>query len=313
MTKRTRLDHARDTAREIITNASPGDAFSLLHLTSPVQPLVPGPAEDRDKILRQLDEISVTHGTADVVGGLRYIAELVNKPLGKFARREVYFLTDARRTGWPMPTGDMVKPAEGTPGSTTSAAASWSRIFANSRVIFLDVAGKDEDNLALTNLSIGDSLPLANQDLAVTAQIQLFGRQPREKVPVELLVGRAGDKSGPKAVAQKLVDFPVNTAVTMNFALDRLNRLREPGQYLIQVRVGEDRLQLDNSRSLIVTVRDTVPVMVVNGKPSPEPLDRAGEFSQTGVESLSRGRTLGRESREGDHAQSPRISGRRVG
>ncbi len=276
--ERTRFDHARDAAREIITNASPGDAFSLLHLTSPMQPLIPGPAEDRDKILREIDALPVTHGAADVVGGLKYVAELVNKPLGKFARREVYFLTDARRTGWPMPTGEAVKPADSGTTSASSAAASWSRIFANARVVFLDAAGKDEDNIAVVNLSVGDTLPLANQDLAVSAQIQLYGRQPREKVPVELLVGRPGDKSGPKPVAQKLVDLPVNTAVTVNFALDRLNRLKEPGAYLIQVRVGEDRLPLDNSRSLVVAVRDTVPVMIVNGKPSPEPLDRAGEF-----------------------------------
>ena len=276
--ERTRFDHARDAAREIIANASPGDSFSLLHLTSPVQPLVPGPAEDREKILRELDAIPATHGAADVAGGLKYVADLVAKPLGKFARRDVYFLTDARRTGWPMPAGDAAKPADGGPAAANSAAASWSRIFAGARVIFLDTAGKDEDNIAVVNLSVGDTLPLANQDLAVSAQIQLYGRQPREKVPVELLVGRPGDKTGPKPVAQKLVDLPVNTVVTVNFALDRLNRLKEPGPYLIQVRVGEDRLPLDNARSLVVAVRDTVPVMIVNGKPSSEPLDRAGEF-----------------------------------
>ena len=276
--ERTRLDHARDLARELIANASPGDGFSLFHLTSPMQPLVPGPAEDREKILRQLEEIPVTHGSADVVGGLRAIADLVNKPLGKFNRREVYFLSDLRRSGWPMPAGEASKPADASPLSANSAAASWGRIFANARVIFLDVAGRDEDNLAITSLAIGDNLPLANQDLAVTVQLQLFGRQPREKVPVELLVGKAGDRGPPKAIAQKLVDLPVNTSVTVNFALDRLNRLRDPGQYLFQVRAGEDRLQLDNTRSMIVTLRDTVPVMIVNGKPSPEPLDRAGEF-----------------------------------
>src|SRR5262249_48872814 len=50
------------------------------------------------------------------------------------------------------------------------------------------------------------------------------------------------------------------------------------GQYVLQVRVGDDDLKLDNARAISVSVRDTIPVMVVNGKPSPEPLDRASGF-----------------------------------
>src|SRR5262249_34867316 len=39
-----------------------------------------------------------------------------------------------------------------------------------------------------------------------------------------------------------------------------------------------DALELDDTRTLIVSVKDTVPVMLVNGKPAAELLDRATEW-----------------------------------
>lgn len=276
--ERTRFEHAKEIAKEIVTTAQAGDRFSLYYLTNPMQSIITNPADDRDKVLREIDQLNITHGSADVIGALKSIADSVNKPLGTFTRREVYFVTDARRTAWPIPTGDTTKPIDQTPLGTLTASAAWGRIFANAAVNIIDVANKDDDNIAITSLSLSDGLPMINQDLAVTVQLQLYGKQARDKVPVELLLGRVQDRHGLKPIAQKLIDIQPNTNVNVTFSLDRLNRIKEPGTYLLQVRVGEDRLSVDNVRSMVIQVRDSVPVMVVNGKQAVEPLERASEF-----------------------------------
>jgi hypothetical protein len=161
---------------------------------------------------------------------------------------------------------------------TSGASDDWARLLTGAGVALVDVAGRDVDNVAVTAVTVGDPLPLVHTPITVSTTIHNNGRQPRDDLPVSLAVGRAGDRGRPLQVAQKLVDVPANAAVTVTFSLDGPNQFREPGQYVLQVRAGEDSLALDDSRALALTVRDTIPVVVVNGKPSADPLDRASGF-----------------------------------
>lgn len=274
----SRFDAARAQARAILDRSAPGDGYSLVLLGSPAQVIVPGPADDRDKVAREVDELQLPHGSADVAGGLHAVAELVakSKAQGKYARREVYLVSDLRRTGWPLPAAS-VRPGDSA-GPSAGPAESRARILDAARVVAIDVAGRDAENVAITAVSLGDPLPLVHTDLAVTATLHNHGRTVRSQVPVSLILHRAADRGTPTELGQKLVDLPAHGSVTVTFPLDKQNRFREPGQYVLQVRAGDDVLRLDDVRSLAVTVRDTIPVMVVNGKPSPDPLDRASGF-----------------------------------
>ena len=274
----TRFELAKEHARAILEQAAPGDGFSLIVLSSPAQVIVAGPADDRDKVARELDALRLPHGSADVVGGLHAVTELVRKPLGKYAQREVYFLSDLRKSAWPLPLADATKPLTTPTGNASNATEYWPQILANSRVIAVDVAGRDLENLAVSSLTISEAVPLVNVDLAVMVVLQNHGTHAREQVPVELLVAKAGERLQFKPLGQKFIDLPANSAVNLSFKLDQQNRFREAGQYVLQVRLPEEPLHLDDVRSLTLNVRDTIPVMVVNGKPSPEPLERASGF-----------------------------------
>ncbi len=51
-----------------------------------------------------------------------------------------------------------------------------------------------------------------------------------------------------------------------------------PGTYAVQVAIDDDELRLDDTRTVIVTVKDFVPVLIVNGKPAVDRFDRASEY-----------------------------------
>jgi hypothetical protein len=274
----TRWDAARAQARAVLDKSSPGDGYSLVLLSSPAQVIVPGPADDRDKVAHELDELKLPHGSSDVAGGLHSVAEIVakSKTQGKYARREVYFVSDLRRSAWPLPAA--VAKGDAPAGAGSGPAESWARILDAAQVVAIDTAGQDADNVAVTGLTLGDPLPLVHTDLAVTATLHNYGRSVRTQVPVSLYLVRATERGPPTELAQKLVDLAPNATATVTFALEKQNRFREPGEYVLQVRAGEDTLRLDDVRSLAVTVRDQIPVMVVNGKSSPDPLDRASGF-----------------------------------
>ena len=265
-----RFDEARLQAKAILDKSNPGDGYSLVLLGSPARVIVPGPAEDRDKVAHEVDDLTLAHGSTGVAGGYA-IAEMTAKPLGA-KPREVYFISDPV-TAWPLPTG---RPFDRGPARMSGTGEDYED---PGRGCVVPLTSPGPTWTTRRNLrSLGESLTLVHSDLAVSATIQNHGRQAREKVPVTLLVGRAGDRHALAELGQKLADVPANAAVTVTFPLEKQNRFREPGQYVLQVRAGEDALRLDDSHSLVVSVRDAIPVLVVNGKPSPDPLDRASGF-----------------------------------
>ncbi len=269
-----RFTLAKEQAKAVLSRAAPGDGFSLIFLTSTAQAVVPGPADDSAKVAEEIDELELPHGSADTVGGMRLVLDVVSRPLGRYARREVVFITDLRRSAWPL-----------APSSSSAEAPASSATLAElgkaARLVFIDVARRDVDNVSVSGLTLGDPLPLVDVTTSVTAVIQNFGKRDLEKWPVELRIGRApkpGEKLILKEIAQKLVDVKAGSSLPVTFVLENQNRFREAGGYVLQVQAGEDELRPDNSRALACTVRDAIPVLVVNGKISVEPLDTPGEW-----------------------------------
>src|SRR4029453_2330460 len=81
----SRFDAANAQPKLILDRAAPGDGSRLILMASPAQVVVPGPADDRDKVAREVDEQKLPHGSSDVAGGLHAGAEVVSRPLGKEA------------------------------------------------------------------------------------------------------------------------------------------------------------------------------------------------------------------------------------
>ena len=67
------------------------------------------------------------------------------------------------------------------------------------------------------------------------------------------------------------MDPPGRGGVTVSFS----HKFTTPGDYAVQVRLQNDVLEPDDGRTLIVRVKDTVPVLLVNGKPAVEEYDKA--------------------------------------
>jgi hypothetical protein len=277
----TRFEVARGEAKKLLDGSSPGDGFSLIFLATPAQTIVPGPVDDAAKVKEELEALVLPHGSADLTGGLNAVSEIANRPLGKYLRREVYFFTDLKQSTWPLPaaTGPPVPMGDGAPPGNSGLVDAWQRINQNARVVLLDCARQDIDNLAVTSVSLGETLPLVEVNTSLSAVVQNFGRTDRKQVKVELVIGQSGqDKFSLKTAEQKLIDVNAGSSVTVNFALEKQTRFREAGDYVLQVRLEPDFLPLDDVRTLAVTVRDSIPVMLVNGKPSSERLERGSEW-----------------------------------
>ncbi len=272
---KTLFDRARRLAAQKIDDSQSGDGFSILLLKDNPTWLVGEASQDRAKVQRELDAARAGHGNAGVPSALTMVAAKLTEASQRFPAQVVYFFTDLQKATW---QGAAPTSSEGEDTKRDPTA----EIKQRARVVFVDV-GVEASNLAVTDLSFAEPFVTTGAPVQVNATVQNFGSEPRQAVRVELLVGKARDDSRQAPLAMSIVGeetVPLvkpNDRQTVSF---KKYRFPSPGTYAVQVRLEHDgdRLELDNVRTVVVTVKDTIPVILVNGKLSPDRFDRATEY-----------------------------------
>jgi hypothetical protein len=270
----TCFDKARALAAAIVRDSSGGDGFSVVLMAAPPRRIVPEPSEDARKVGAEIDALRLTHGNADLFATLSTVESLVQASPGKYPDREVYFLTDLQQSTW-------------IARQPAALSASLQKIQARARTIFVDV-GREAGNVAVTELSLGEAMATTGRETPVLTTLHNYG-ETRSDVSVRLYVGRAADakreaRSGAggdlhevSEVLLRKVERNQPTPVAFKY------KFPAPGDYVLQVQVQHDGLELDDVRSAVVTVKNTIPVMLVNGKPAVEVYDRATEWLRTAL------------------------------
>src|SRR5262249_26388477 len=253
-------------AEQIVRDSPRGDGFSVVLMGTPPRRIVPEPSEDANKVLAEIAALRVPHGNADLAATLNTVENLVRQSPTKFDQREVYFLTDLQGSTWlAKQPGGLAPIIEKIQERTRTT-------------VLVDVGADGVSNTAVTSLTLGVPLASVGTPTPVAATIHNSGPTPREGVRVELLVGKTRGSSS---------DPPLKLTVAAQ-KIERLNRgpntvtfqhkFTSDGEYVVQVRVEPDALEVDDARSFLVSVKKDVPVMVVNGKPAVEAFDRASEW-----------------------------------
>lgn len=281
---KTNFEKARGLAAKMVRESPSGDGFSVVLLKDSPVWVVAEPSQDGRKVAGEIDLLQATHGNAAVSAALNMIAGKLAEVGGRFPSREVYFFTDMQQATWlggqVAAAGKEVNEKEKTPLQEIQKRA---------RSIFVDVGRDDVGNLAVTDLRVGRSLVTAGALVPISAVVQNFGTEPR-KVRGVLLAGKAQEAGleGPltlRVEAEERLEVRPGDRVSINFG----HKFNAAGLHVVQVRLlgdeinadgvsAPDSLDPDNVRSLIVPVRETVPVMLVNGKSAIDRFDQGTEF-----------------------------------
>jgi hypothetical protein len=273
----TCFDRARALAARIVRESSGGDGFSVVLMASPPRRIVPEPSEDARKVVAEIDNLRLTHGNADLAATLNTVESLVRASPGKYPAREVYFLTDLQQSTW-------------IARQPATLSATLQKIKERAQTIFVDVGRDGIGNLAVTNLALDDSMAITGRVTPIVATLTNYG-DTRTDISVRLFVGKARATAADKAydlheVKESTVkQIKRGEAAPVTFAY----KFPTPGDYVLVVQVAHDDLELDDMRSAVVTVKNTVPVMLVNGKPAVEAFDRASEWLRVALNPYSEG------------------------
>jgi hypothetical protein len=263
--EQTCFEKARAVANQILQESTLGDGFSVVLATTPARRIVPEPSDDARKVADEIDHLKLPHGNADMASTLTAIDDMLRTSPAKYEDRVVYFLTDLQRSTW---NGKQ----SGEPGAV------WKNIQDRGRFVLVDVGREGVVNSAVTQVAIKVPFVLTGTATPIAATVHHYGSGPRPQTRVQLLVGKAREAAndppfGLRVIDERKVDLaPGQNQVVFN------HKFMTPGDYAIQIRLDADAIEPDDSRTVIVTVKDNVPVMVVNGKPAPELYDQATDY-----------------------------------
>ncbi|HWG43502.1 MAG TPA: VWA domain-containing protein [Gemmataceae bacterium] len=273
------FERARALAAQIVRESSGGDGFSVVLMAAPPRRIVPEPSEDARKVIAEIERLHLTHGNADLAGTLNTVESLVRASPGKYPTREVYFLTDLQQSTWIARQPALL-------------SATLQKIKDRAQTIFVDVGREGVGNLAVTNLVLDESMAGTGHKTPIIATLTNYG-ETRTDVSVRLFVGRAKT-----AATDKVLDLHEVTESTVKqvkrgeaMPVTFAYKFPAPGDYVLVVQVAHDDLEVDDMRSAVVTVKNTVPVMLVNGKPAVEAFDRASEWLRVALNPYDEGGT----------------------
>ncbi|HEV2950294.1 MAG TPA: VWA domain-containing protein [Gemmataceae bacterium] len=263
---RDAFERARHAAMQIIDDSPGGDGFSVVLMAAPPRRIVAEASDDPRKVAEEIQSLRLPHGNADLTATLNTVADLLRTSPGKFEEKEVYFLTDLQRSTW-------------TAHQAVDPGMALQKIQSRARTIFVNVGEGETNNLAVTSVLLDVPMVTTGGVTPIVATLHNYSTEARRQAKIDLLVGKAravaADPPFRFRVEQEiLTDVPPGQTATVSFSF----KFPSAGEYAVEVRAESDALELDDRRTVIVSVKDTVPVMLVNGKPAVELYERATEF-----------------------------------
>lgn len=259
---RTCWEQAQQQALRLLDQAGAGDAFSLIFVGEGVEAVVPGPSTDVERVAQEVTRLSPTHGMTPLAAALPLVQETLDRSPPVYPRKQITFLTDLQRSAW---QGILRTSEEGD-----TASEAWQRLVPRADLIVIDSGPQDTENLSVAELRISEAAPLVHSPVHVSAVVANHGRQERRNVLVQLFVARPGsDYQRPAAGEQIRIDvLPAGGSATVVFGQQAPLRFSQTGPHLVVVEVTSgDVLEIDDRRGLVVPVRASIPVVLVEGRP----------------------------------------------
>lgn len=250
-TDRSRFERAKQLAEQIVDESSQGDAFTLVLLADPPQVIVGSPSFAPADFLNEIANLKLTHGGGDLAATLSRVEEILQsarRDYPRLAQEQIFFLTDLGRTSW---APDLAK------GPIDEFRERSRRLGENAALTIIDLGQPGAENLAIDQLRLDEPLVTVGQPVSLAAEIRNFGRQPRSKQSVELLV------DGRRA-AEQTVDVAAGGRVSLAFA----HPFESPGDHVVELKLAADSLEIDNRRYLALPVKEQIRVLCVDGRPA---------------------------------------------
>jgi len=253
---KSRFDQAKEVATRLVKDSRQGDAVSLIMMGEPPRVVIADPSPNLTEVQREIAELTMTHGATDLQATFQKIDQVLD--VSTIPQKEVIFLTDLQSTSWRTPA------AAGKDGLDRILAKIEAR---RPRSVIIDLGKSGSENRAVTDLRIDAPVVTAGSSPLVTGVIHNFGPSKADGVLVRLIMdGRVS--------SEQSVDLPVGEDVPIIFN----QPFTSAGDHVVEMSMDNDALPLDDHRWLVVPVRESLNVLLVDGHYRPEPFQAETDY-----------------------------------
>lgn len=255
--EKARFDQAKELAERLVRDARPGDPLSVVVMGDPPKVVIREPSANRDEVRKELAEVTLPHGSTDLTASFEAIARVLGS--STIPRKEVIVLSDLQAASWRKGGG----PDEGLRRAIAKLETQ------RPHSVVIDVGKDAGTNRAITSLRVDPSLVTTGivPSPAITVAVRNFAPSTADNVKVRLIVD---GKVGP----DRTISIAANAEEVVAFPYD----FTAPGEHLVEARIDEDTLPLDDRRWLALPVRDAFHVLLVDGDPKAEAFRSETDF-----------------------------------
>ncbi|MFO0965517.1 MAG: VWA domain-containing protein [Gemmataceae bacterium] len=263
--RKTAFDKAIEQALRTVSNGHAGDGYSVLVLKDNPTWVVANGSQVPARVTKEIEALKPSHGNASLASALNMVHSRVMESAKRFSTQVIYVYTDMQRSTWQSALDLEKTKAEGEENVNL-----FEEIQKEAQFALVDVGADKQSNCAVVDLYLHNPLITTGQTLEVVAAVQNFTEvEESAKVELEFMVGTPKPGAAPiswRTFDTKVVEIAPGRREEKRFQ----HTFKEPGTYVLQVRAKapNDRLPIDNSRYLVVTIKDQIPVLIVCGAPA---------------------------------------------
>ena len=222
----------------------------------PPRVVIADPSPNLTEVQKEIAELALTHGSTDLQATFEAIDRVLD--VSSIPQKEIIFLTDLQSTSWRRPAGT------GKDGLDRVLAKIEAR---RPRSVIIDLGKSNSENRAVTDLRLDAPLVTAGSTPLVTAVIHNFGKSKADGVLVRLIMDD-------RVSSEQSVDLPANGDVPIIFN----QPFTTAGDHVLEIRMDNDALPLDDHRWQVVPVRESLNVLLVDGHYRSEPFQAETDY-----------------------------------
>lgn len=292
------FEKAQALAAEIVEQAPPGDAFTLVLMADEPRVEIATPIYDRRDFLGEIDRLRlasgeanaesasaggepptiVPQGGADVPATFDRLAELVSavrRDHPKLMEHEVDVISDLGAESWAGGVAENARIQEAA-----------KKLAETANLVIYDLGSPGASNVAITDLRLvqgfgdeGAEIKFATirRDATFQFDVRDFGGADAKRLAAQIWVD--GNN-----VVETQINVPAGGQARGELALP--GGFVTPGDHRVELRLPDDGLNLDNRRFISVPVREQLKVLCVNGRDSVDPFERATVYLTVALEDL---------------------------
>jgi len=255
---------AKDEAARLLNELPRGSDAQVVLMGEGGAPLLDEPTYDLARLTQALKSIEATYGTATLPAGLDFAANVFGQM--HESSRNLVVMTDFQRISF-----------EATEDAEVGRMLDRLRkLPLPPEITFFDVGSEVKDNVAIESLDYSRLMVGIGQKIQIRANLRNFGDAPYQDLRVYFKAdgkerSMAQIRLGPHEKGQVLFTHSFETA----------------GSHIVEVVADADPLKADNSYLASIPVRDKIPVLLVNGDPSAEPLKGETDFAEIALQPYS--------------------------